>query len=363
MDFAYRAVHEMTVKAKAIVNTYYGQAPRFSYFNGCSTGGRQGLIAAQRYPDDFDGIVAGAPANYHTHLHAWDLAVSAPVLRDTASVVPTAKLRIVNDAVIRACDARDGVTDGILNDPRTCTYDVAALRCKAGDAPDCLTAPQVEAVRRIYAPARIQSGQVVFPGKVPGAEVPAEAGPLPGGFIPYVGGGQAPAISVGSFQIAYGDANWDPKSFELDRDLKVVDEKVGALVNAIDPDLRAFKARGGKLIMYHGWNDTAISPGNAIDYYTSVQERMGGTQGDFIRLFMAPGMEHCRGGVGPSQAHWMAALERWREQGVAPDRIPAYRVTNNRADMARPLCPYPQVAVYKGTGSTNDAENFVCKAN
>ena len=364
VDFAHRAVHEMTVKAKALINAYYGRAPRFSYWNGCSTGGRQGLMAAQKYPEDFDGIVAGAPANFQTHMHAWDLAVSAPVLKDPASVVPVAKLRLVNEAVINACDARDGVADGIITDPRKCTFDVAALQCKAGDAQDCLTAPQVAAVKRVYEPARTSAGQVVFPGKAYGAEVPAEpGGPLPGGFVPYVGGGQAPPISAGSFQIAYADPKWDPRSFELDRDLKVVNEKVGSIVNAVDPDLRAFKARGGKLLIYHGWNDTAISPGNAIDYYTSVQKRMGGRQDDFIRLFMAPGMEHCRGGVGPNQANWMAALERWRESGDEPERITASRVTNNRVEMTRPLCPYPQVAVYKGTGSTNDAENFVCKAN
>jgi feruloyl esterase len=206
----------------------------------------------------------------------------------------------------------------------------------------------------VYEPARTSSGQVVFPGKTFGSETQ---------WAPYIGGQQAPGISVGSFQVAYNDPKWDPRSFDLDRDLKVVDEKVGAIVNAVNPDLRAFKARGGKLLMYHGWNDTAISPGNAIDYYTSVQKRMGGKQDDFIRLFMAPGMNHCGGGVGPSQVNWMAVLERWREGGDEPDRITAHRVTNNRVDMTRPLCPYPQVAVYKGSGTTNDAANFVCRAN
>jgi feruloyl esterase len=354
VDFAYRAVHEMTVKAKALVNAYYGRGPRFSYWNGCSTGGRQGLMSAQRYPEDFDAILAGAPANYQTHLHAWDLAVSVPVLKDPASAVPAAKLRLVNEAVIKACDARDGVSDGILNDPRKCSFDVASLQCKAGDGDSCLTTAQVAALERTYEPARTSSGQVVFPGKTFGSETQ---------WAPYVGGQQAPGISVGSFQVAFNDAKWDPLTYDLDRDLKIVDEKVGTIVNAVNPDLRAFEARGGKLLMYHGWNDTAISPGNAIDYYTSVQKRMGGKQDDFIRLFMAPGMNHCGGGVGPNQVNWMAALERWRENGDAPDRIEAYRVTNNRVDMTRPLCPYPQVAVYKGSGSTNDAANFVCRAN
>jgi feruloyl esterase len=193
----------------------------------------------------------------------------------------------------------------------------------------------------------------VFPGKDPGSET---------GWGGFVGGAQAPGVSVGSFQVAYQDANWDPKTFDVDRDLKAVDEKVGSIVNAINPDLRAFKARGGKLLLYHGWNDTAISAGNTINYYSSVLSKMGGKQDDFIRLFMAPGMQHCGNGPGPNQVNWMAALERWRESGTAPDRLDASRVTNNRVDMTRPLCPYPQVAVYKGVGSTNDAANFLCKA-
>ena len=354
VDFAHRAVHEMTVRAKAVLGRYYGRGPQFSYWNGCSTGGRQGLMAAQRYPEDFDAILAGAPANDQTHLHAWDLSVAVPVLKDAASAVPPAKLALLNTAVLNACDERDGVKDGFLNDPRACTFDPAALRCTAGDADHCLTAAQVESVKRAYAPARTSSGQYVFAGKNPGSET---------GWNMFLSNTQqAPGISVGSFQVAYNDANWDPRTFDLDRDLKVVDGKVGSIVNAVDPDLRAFKARGGKLLLYHGWNDTAISAGNAIDYYESVLKEMGGRQDDFIRLFMAPGMAHCSGGVGPSQVNWMAALERWRESGKAPDRIDAARVSSNRVDMTRPLCPYPQIAVHTGVGSTNDSANFVCRA-
>jgi feruloyl esterase len=354
VDFAHRAVHEMTVKAKAMISAYYGQAPRLSYWNGCSTGGRQGLMAAQKYPDDFDAIVAGAPANYQTHLHAWDLSVAVPVLKDPAAAVPAAKLAMVNRAVLDACDGKDGIKDGFLNDPRACTFDVAQLQCKAGDADTCLTAQQVASMKRAYAPARTSAGDVVFPGKEPGSETTWMA------FLSNAK--QAPGISVGSFQVAYNSATWDARTFDLDRDLKVVDDKVGSTVNAINPDLRAFKARGGKLLLYHGWNDTAISPGNSIDYYQSVLKRMGGRQEDFIRLFMAPGMAHCQGGQGPGQVNWMAVLERWREAGAAPDRIDAARISNNRIEMTRPLCPYPQTAVYKGVGSTNDAANFVCRA-
>jgi feruloyl esterase len=169
-------------------------------------------------------------------------------------------------------------------------------------------------------------------------------------------------VSVGSFQVAYNNEKWDARTFDLEKDLKLVDEKVGAPVNAVNPDLRAFKARGGKLLLYHGWNDTAISPGNTINYYTSVLSKLGGNQDNFVRLFMAPGMQHCGGGPGPNQVNWMAALERWRESNTPPNEISAAHVAGNRVDMTRPLCPYPQVAVYKGTGSTNDAANFACKA-
>ena len=354
IDFAYRAVHESTLKAKTIMTTFYDRGPRLSYWNGCSTGGRQGLMEAQRYPDDFDAIIAGAPANYQTHLHAWDLSVSVPVLKDPSSAVSAPKLTALNKAVIGACDAKDGVKDGLLNEPRTCKFDPAALLCKAGDSDSCLTAPQLDSVKRMYAPAKTKAGEIVFPGKEPGSET---------GWNVISGGAQAPpGVSLGSFQVAYDNLNWDWRSFDFDRDLKIVDEKVGTIINAINPDLSAFKARGGKLILYHGWNDTAISPGNTVNYYNSVLAKMGQKQDNWIRLFMIPGMGHCQGGPGPNQVNYLAALERWRESGVAPDHLEAFHVTNNRVDMARPLCPYPQVAQYKGTGSTNDAANFVCKA-
>jgi feruloyl esterase len=343
----------MVVQSKSIISSYYGRSARLSYWNGCSTGGRQGLMSAQKYPEDFDAILAGAPANYQTHLHAWDLSVAVPVLKDPGSAIPAAKLALINRAALNACDARDGVTDGLITEPTKCSFDVAKLQCKVGEGEDCLTASQVAAAKRAYAPAKTSSGELVFPGKDPGSET---------GWGGFVGGQVAPGVSVGSFQVAYQDANWDPKTFDLDKDLKAVDEKVGSIVNAVNPDLRAFKARGGKLLLYHGWNDTAISAGNTINYYQSVLSKMGGKQDDWIRLFMAPGMQHCGNGPGPNQVNWMAALERWRESGTAPDRLDASHVTNNRVDMTRPLCPYPQVAQYKGVGSTNDASNFVCKA-
>ena len=352
VDFAYRAVHESTVQSKALIAKFYDRAARLSYWNGCSTGGRQGLMEAQKYPEDFDAIVAGAPANFQTHLHAWDLVVSVPALKDPAAAVPAAKLAMLSHAAVDACDAKDGVKDGLINDPRACRFDPSVLLCKGADAENCLTAPQLESVKRTYAAAKTKSGETIFPGKEPGSETGWNV----------LAGTAAPGVSIGSFQIAYNDANWDAKTFDLDRDVKVVDEKVGTIINAVSPDLSAFKAHGGKLLLYHGWNDTAISPGNTINYYQSVLAKMGSKQENFVRLFMAPGMQHCGNGPGPNQINYMGAIERWRESNTAPDTLTAYHVTNNRVDMVRPLCPYPQVAQYKGTGSTNDAANFVCKA-
>jgi len=351
VDFAYRAVHETTVQTKALIAKYYDRPARLSYWNGCSTGGRQGLMEAQKFPDDFDAIIAGAPANFQTHLHAWDLSVAVPALKDPAAAVPAAKLLMLNEAALNACDAQDGVKDGIINNPRACKFDPSVLLCKNGDAPNCLTAPQLESVKRAYATTKLKSGEAVFPGKEPGSETGWNV----------LAGQTAPGVSVGSFQVAYNDANWDPKTFDVDRDLKITDEKVGSIINAVNPDLSAFKAHGGKLLLYHGWNDTAISPGNTINYYESVLKKMGGKQDDFVRLYMAPGMQHCGNGPGPNQINYMAIMERWRESNQTPAAIEAYHVTNNRVDISRPLCPYPQVATYKGTGSPNDAGNFACR--
>jgi feruloyl esterase len=352
VDFAYRAVHETTVQTKALIAKYYERPARLSYWNGCSTGGRQGLMEAQKFPDDFDAIIAGAPANFQTHLHAWDLSVAVPVLNNPAAALTAAKLTALSEAAVNACDAQDGVKDGLINNPRACKFDPSVMLCKGADGPNCLTQPQLDAVKRAYATTKLKSGEAVFPGKEPGSEYQ---------WMAFLGGQNAPGVSVGSFQVAYNDANWDAKTFDADRDLKIVDEKVGAIINAVNPDLSAFKAHGGKLLLYHGWNDTAISPGNTINYYESVLKKMGGKQDDFVRLYMAPGMQHCGGGPGPNQINYMAIMERWRENNQTPASIEAVHVTNNRVDMTRPLCPYPQVATYKGTGSPSDASNFVCK--
>jgi feruloyl esterase len=353
IDFGYRAVHEMTEKAKALIQAYYGRGPRFSYWNGCSTGGRQGLKEAQRFPEDYDAILAGAPANYETHLHAWTVAVGMAAIKNNQNILPAAKLPLINQAVLAACDALDGVKDGLLDDPRQCRFDPATLLCAGEDTANCLTSDQVEAVRKIYAPSRTRAGALIFPSFEPGSEL---------GWTSKTTGTAPPAIGQDTFRfLTYADPNWDWHTFDLDRDTAAADQKDGDIINAIDPDLSRFQARGGKLLMYLGWNDTAIAPENSINYYQSVLKKMGPNQGGWYRLFMVPGMEHCGGGPGPNQFSMMGALERWRESGMAPDHITAWHVTGASVDRSRPLCPYPQVAVWKGAGSTNDAASFTCQ--
>jgi feruloyl esterase len=354
IDFAWRAEHEMTVKSKTLIATYYGRQARLSYWNGCSTGGRQGLKAAQRFPDDFDGILAGAPANFETHLHAWTVAIGMDVVKDDKNILPASTYPIINKAVLAACDVKDGVKDGLLNDPRKCSFDPSTLLCGGSSSGNCLNADQVAAVKKIYAPLKSKTGALIFPSYEPGSE-------MAWGLL--LGGDAPAALGQDTFMyLTYDDPKWDWHTFDADRDTAAADKKDDGVINATDPDLSKFKARGGKLLMYHGWADTAIAPENSINYYSSVLKKMGAKQDDWYRLFMAPGMQHCGGGAGPNQINWMGALERWREGGTAPDAIIANHVTGGNVDMSRPLCPYPQVAVYKGTGSTNDAASFSCKA-
>jgi len=250
-----------------------------------------------------------------------------------------------------ACDKLDGVADGLLTNPRQCKYDPQELLCKGVDSDTCLTAPQIAAVKRTYADTVTKKGEIVWTGFEKGSE----AG------LGVIGTAKAPAGGLASIQIlGYQDPNWDWHQFDLDRDLKVTVDRAPS-INADNPDLSKFKAHGGKLILYHGWTDPTIPPGNTINYYSSVLNKMGKNQEDWMRLFMIPGMNHCGGGAGPNQFSYIGAMERWRESSKAPEQLIGFHVANNRVDMSRPVCKYPQVATYSGTGSTNDAANFVCK--
>ena len=358
-DFGYRAVHEMTVQAKAVIDAYYGAAPKLSFWNGCSLGGRQGITEAQRYPADFDAIVAGAPAVNAMYLHAARVAINQIVHRSPDSYIAPEKYSMIHDAALNACDALDGVKDGIIDSPSRCAFDPKVLACKDADGASCLTPAQVETARALYAPVKDpKSGATVFPALLePGSELgwATLAGPQPVG------------TALDAFKyVVFADANWDWRSFNMSTDLSRGLRQDAGAMNAGDPDLRPFFNRGGKLLIYHGWSDGgsggAISAFNTISYYESVLKHMGPNQENWLRLFMVPGMAHCGGGTGPNQFNALAALERWREQNEPPKSIIAARVNERGGiDMTRPLCPYPQRAVYKGTGSTNDAANYTCK--
>ena len=379
VDYGHRAIHETAVKAKAIIAAYYGSAPKRSYFSSCSNGGRQGLMEAQRYPEDYDGIIAGAPANYWTHLLATFASDILATASGSAGYIPSSKLPAIQAAALRACDANDAVSDGVIENPAQCRLDSSALECQAAESDGCLTAPQVQSLKKIYDGLRDQSGKQIFPGFSPGGE--AEAG----GWGPWITGPGPEKSAIFFFatnffrNMVFNDPAWDYRTFSLDRDLKAATKLAGVL-NATDPDLRRFQARGGKLILYHGWSDAAIPAQNAIDYYQSVVKKIGRKKNSsFVRLYMVPGMQHCGGGSGPNSfgqggvprgdasRDVAAALERWVEQGVAPEEIIATKFksgTNPASGIVRtrPLCPYPMVARYKGTGSTDDAANFECAA-
>ncbi len=378
VDYGHRAIHEMTEKAKSIIKAFYGDGPKRSYFASCSNGGRQALMEAQRYPNDYDGIIAGAPANYFTRIlsgFAWNMQMT---LSDPASYIPAGKLKAIEAGVLAACDGRDGLTDGVLDDPTECDFDPSVLLCKGAESDDCLTEKQVSALKKIYAGPRNQKGVLMIPGFLPGGETG------PGGWAGWITGA-APNRALQYFfstqafaNMVYNNPAWDYKTFNLEKDGKAADEKLAPILNATDPNLKAFRARGGKLILYHGWNDAALPPLNTINYYQSVVANLGQRESStFMRLFMVPGMQHCGGGPGPNsfgamvtgaqsdpQRDLTLALERWVEEGIAPDRIIASKrlVTDpkNSLTRTRPLCPYPQVARYKGSGSTDEAASFDC---
>jgi feruloyl esterase len=352
-DFSERAVHLMTVQAKAIIVAYYGSAPTYSYWNGCSCGGRQALVEAQRYPHDYNGIAAGAPANYWVHLMVSELWPSTVALASPTGYIPAEKHELLFNAALAACDTLDGVADHLINDPTRCHFDPEVLACKGADAPDCLTATQVEAARRMYAgPTNPRTGQQIFPGLEPGSELGWRKADL-----------GEPSIGGGYFQyVLFKNPQWTYRDFDYDRDVALADRTDPGHLNAITPDLKAFRDSGGKLLQYHGWADPAIHPRSSVNYYQSVVAAMGGkekTEG-FYRLFMLPGVGHCTGGLGPDTFDKVGVLEQWVEHGIAPEKIIAAHRTKEVEDMTRPLCPYPQVAKWKGSGSTNDAANFVC---
>ena len=379
VDFGYRAVHEMTAVGKATTKAFYGDTPKYTYFAACSNGGRQALMEAQRFPDDYDGILAGAPANYWTHLLTSVLWDAQATTLDANSYIPGSKIPAIAQAAVAACDASDGLNDGILNDPRQCHFDPSTMLCKGADSDSCLTEPQAIALKKLYQGATDSKGSQIFPGFMPGGEEGQGGWPL------YITG-PAPAKALlfvsdyGYFaDMVYDKADWDYKKANLDDALAASDKKFACVLNSTDTNLKPFQTRGGKLIIYHGWSDAVISPLNSINYYESVIQQMGKPDADsFLRLYMVPGMQHCYGGPGPDvfgengfsisndpQHNIYVALEQWVEQGTAPPSVIASKLEDSGADpkvtLSRPLCPYPQQAQYKGSGDPNDGSNFTCE--
>jgi feruloyl esterase len=344
VDFAYRAVHDMTVKSKRVIDAFYDRPLEHSYFKSCSTGGRQAVMAAQRYPGDFDGIIGGALANRHIHMHTAAVASSINLSRHPDQAVPETKAQMVNKAVMNKCDS---LKEGFLNNPHQCTFDFSALLCKGGKSDDCLTGAQLHTVEEYYGGLKNSKGELIFSGQSLGNPLPAlqSTNEAPNAFV-------LDTVRILGFQ----DANWDWHSFDLDRDMSRIDAAAG-FVDAVNPDLRGFKAHGGKLLLYHGWNDTGIPPENTILYYDSVLKEMGSKQDDWMRLFMVPGMGHCGGGNGPNTFDSISALEKWREENIAPPQIMGM---NPQSGLTRPLCPYPQYAAYDGSGDLKDAANWKC---
>jgi len=339
IDFGYRAVHEMAVTGKAVIKAFYGRDAKHSYWNGCSAGGRQGLMSAQRYPEDFDAVVAGAPAINFTGRATQAVWIGQATHKDEASALPQAKFTVIHDAVLAACDAKDGVKDGVLEDPTKCKFDPKTLECSGADAPTCLTSAQVATVRTIYSDViNPRTKSVIFQGHEPGSE---------NGWTT-MAGANVFTIATDTFKYAvFENNNWDYKTLNFDADMATTLQKAGNVINALDPNLKPFISRGGKIIQYHGWSDPQISPRSSVEYYKSVAAAMGGASkiNDNYRLFMVPGMAHCGGGDATANFDMLSALEQWVEQGKAPDRIEASRVRNGQTDRTRSEASAANVAL------------------
>jgi hypothetical protein len=354
-DFGHRAVHETAVAAKATINAFYGSAPKRSLYVSCSTGGRIGLMEADRYPEDYDGISAMAPANPMVPLMVSSLWTGAATMKDPASSIPPAKLALVQKAALAACDANDGVKDGIITNPPACHFDPGVLECKTGDAADCLTAPQVTAMRAIYAgPKNPRTGKQIFPGFSVGSE--GQVGLLMMGKEPF-------PVATSFFRgPVFHDPSWDFRSFDYDHD---VDRAIAYGSNAIDvppTGLTRFFAANRKLLLSHGWADGLIPSQSTINFYQALVADIGQRRArQDVRLFMVPGMGHCGGGSGPSNLDMLGAIDQWVQSGKAPEQLMASNPPG-RPVRTRPLCPYPQVATYSGHGDTDDAQNFRCAA-
>lgn len=373
-DWGSRSIHAITVPARALVAGLAARDPSRAYYYGCSTGGHQAYAQIQRYPGDFDGVIAGAPGNNRTRLNVEFMhrfLSNRATGTDSPVILTPAKAALITQRAVAACDALDGVSDGVITHPPACDaahFDVGTLQCAGADEATCLTADQVAVARKIYeGPRNRRTGEQIYPGLPVGTE---------SGWPGYWGGSEPVRADYWRLWV-FENPQWNWWTFDYDRDLAFADAKIGPLVDQNNADISAFKARGAKAIVYQGWQDPVVNAVDTIAYYDRVRA-LQGSQAEtdaFFRLFMVPGMGHCSGGSGathfgnqggpsptPSADHdLLMALDRWVEGGAAPDRLIATRVVGGAAVRTRPLCPHPRVATYSGTGSTDDAASFSCQ--
>ena len=353
VDFAYRSTHQLAVAAKAVATAYYSQAPTWTYYNACSGGGRHALTSAQRYPSDFNGIVAGASTWDQARLDTGRIGINLTVNRTVGSRIPAAKYSMVHDAVLQACDGIDGVKDGVIEDPRACRFDYASLTCPGADRPSCLTAAQVASAKVLTTPfVDPLSGTVLLSSHLrPGSEL----------LWATLGGPQPLTNSlerVRRFHLK--DPSWEFRLDAIGSDLDRAVRGDGGLLASNSYDLKPFFSSGGKLLMWHGWSDPQVPAEHSILYYENVLRTVGADAQQSIALFMLPGVSHCGSGPGPDTFDKMGSITAWVEQGRKPDRIVASHVTAGQVDRTRPLCPFGTIAHYNGSGSTDDAANFSC---
>jgi hypothetical protein len=358
-DFASRSNHEMTKKAKAVIQAYYGTAPTYSYWHGCSTGGRQGLMEAQRFPQDYDGLLIGAPAINWDRFIPGMLWGNIVMQQELGGSISAAKLAAVSNDAITACDAADGITDGVINDPRKCDYDPAASVCKAGDDPTkCLTPQEANAVRKIWNGPTDAKGRRLWFFYERGASLAA---------LPNLSHYSIPADWFSYWLKQDPKFDWRTvRESDFERYFRLSQRKFNEVIGTDESNLQPLRKHGGKMIIWHGEMDARIMPRGTLNYFERVLEDNGGIKhvDSFARLYMAPGIGHCGTGPGPDsfvgRDDLFKAVVNWVENGVAPERIIASRPLPNGTVRSRPLCPYPTTAKWTGTGSTNDAANFVC---
>jgi hypothetical protein len=362
LDYAFRSLHVTAETAKRVAEAYYGSRPARSYYNGCSTGGRQGLIFAQRYPDDFDGLVVGAPALNNMGGRMRSIATYQALVK---APIPIPKLKLLADRVYARCDAKDGLQDGLITDPKTCDFEPARDLpvCSGADGDGCFTTAQIKTLDTIYADV-VLNGKRIAPGWPKGAEIAGPTGKSgwDGWIMRQTGLSQSAQYAESAVRYMIfpkPDPQYDLAKFNLERDAKLFDE-VGKILNATDPDLTRFRDHGGKILMYMGWSDPALNPYMGTEYYEAVVNQMGPATREFFKLYMMPGVFHCSGGVGPACFDPLALVISWVEKGKAPEMIVAQQRDGNKVVRSRPLCAYPQLAKYNGQGSPDEASNFHC---